>query len=117
MTFSEEKEKFINRVIEFVEDAVRSKKEIVLLNTEDEDFHENVFDMPGITDTDKHGYFHEPYQIIKLAQDEEKSYGLKVIGYGTGEGNHGKEKEFQLGELDSDALCLLADLINKKYNQ
>lgn len=115
-TFSQEKEQFINRVIQFIQEAVKDKKEIVLLDEESETFQEDIFEMPGIDWTDKRGIFLESYNIIKAEADETQTYGVKLIGYGMGEAINGEEKTFELGHLNSDALCLLADLIQKKYS-
>lgn len=114
MTFTQEKEQLINRAIQFIQNAVKDKKEIVLLDEESETFQEGIFEMPGVDWTDKHGIFLETYNIIKVeADDEEMTYGVKLIGYGMGEAINGNEKTFELGYLNSDALCLLADLIQK----
>lgn len=113
MTFSKEKEKLMHRVLEYIEDVVRSKKEIIILDDEDEEFHQKVYDMPNIVTTDKHGVMYVPYSIIKLTHDSEKPYGVVLHGYESGEA--GTEKDFELGELDSDNLCMLADLIFEKY--
>lgn len=105
--YSKELNDTVHKATEFIKKIVAEKGKIVLLEEDQDDFADQLYEVPFVTYVGKHGDYRE-YAILAL---EHTHQGVKVLGYEKGEG--GDTDRFMLEEVYASEMVWLADYLQE----